>query len=156
MKTKEILVGGYYHDKKIGIREAVFIGKNDAGSEIVEYRIISAKIGSVIGTTSLCHLTSFATWAKTCLSKSECEEILLRLEARKITIPPGENAFLRSVLDEIDGKVTAGLRVSTEPSEKRAITGLVKKGILTCDPEGGEVEFTALGAILMDERMTKQ
>ncbi len=166
MKTKEILVGGLYHDLKVGIREVLSIQQNDAGSDIVEFRIISAKSAqewdhqqgkmvSVIGTTSWCHLTSFATWAKTCLSKSECEEILLRLEARKITIPSGENAFLRSVLDEIDGKVTAGLRVSTEPSEKRAITGLVKKGILTCDPEGGEVEFTALGAILMDERMTK-
>lgn len=166
MKTKEILVGGYYHDKKIGIREVVSIGKNDADTDVVEFRIISAKSAhewdhrqgkkvSIIGTTSLCHLRAFATWAKTCLSKSECEEILLRLEARKITISPGENAFLRSVLDEVDGKVTAGLCVSTESSEKRAVTGLVKKGILTCDPEGGEVEFTDLGAILMDERMTK-
>lgn len=164
MKTKEIVVGGFYHDLKVGIREVLSIGQNDAGSDIVEFRIIAAKAAqewddkqremvSVIGTTSLCHLSSFATWAKKSLNKAECEELMLRMKARKTTISPGEKAFLCSVLHETEGKVLAGVRVSTEQSEKRAITGLVKKGLLTCDTDGSEVEFTAFGAILMDEVM---
>ena len=42
MKTK-ILVSGLYHDLKVGIAR-LSIQQNDASSDIVEFRIISAKI----------------------------------------------------------------------------------------------------------------
>jgi len=164
MKAQDIKVGGFYHDRKDGIREVVSITKNDAGADVVEYRLIAAKVTqewshnekkmvSVIGTTSSSLLPSFATWAKVSLTATECEDLKLRMQSRKIKLPDGEDAFIRSAMSETEGKIAAGLRISIDATEKRAVTGLVKKGLVLRDDESDEAEFTALGAAWVAEHM---
>lgn len=162
MKSKGIQVGGFYHDGKIGIREVISIG--DTFAQRVIYRILAAKVEqeysyaekkvvTTIGTTSECDLTSFAAWAKSHLSEIECRELLVDLTARKLRLPPGEQAFMDSVASECAGPEfipKAGSTISYVFNETRQARGIEKKGLATVDAgragSGGDITLTALGA----------
>lgn len=155
MKVEDIKVGGIYHDGKAAVREVLAIGANAAGIEQVEYRVLAAKVTqqysymeqrmvSVIGTTTTCHLASFAAWAKTGHSKTDCDDLMTRLAARRVKLSPGELAFMESVLDEIGNDLTPGTMLSYDHTEGRAVGGLAKKDLVV--RHKGEVEVTKLGA----------
>lgn len=150
MKVADIKVGGVYHDGKDGIREVQSIG-----IVRVTYRILAAKatqeysydekrMVSVIGSTTSCHLTSFAAWAKTSLSEKECTDLLNSMDAKRIKLSPGELAFMKSALDEAGGAITKGTAITFDNTEGRAVSGLEKKGLVV--RHTGEVEVTILGA----------
>lgn len=155
MKVADIKVGGFYHDGKDGIREVLSIGPDDAEMVRVIYRILAAKatqeyshdkqrMVSVIGTSTSCHMPSFAVWAKRGLSKDECADLLNSMDARRVKLSPGELAFMESALDEAGGVITKGTAISFDHTEGRAISGLEKKGMVVRFI--GEVEVTTLGA----------
>lgn len=155
MKVADIQVGGFYHDGKAGVREVLSIGPDGSGMDRVEYRLLAAKVTqeysyakqrmvSIIGSTTSCHLTSFAAWAKTVLSKDECTDLLNTMDARRIKLSPGELAFMVSALDEAGGVITKGTAITFDPTEGRAVSGLEKKGLVV--RLAGEVEITILGA----------
>ena len=155
MKVADIQVGGFFHDSKAGVREVLAIESDGAGMERVTYRILSAKVMqeysyveqrmvSVIGSATSCHLTSFAAWAKTVLSKDECADLLNSMDARRIKLSPGELAFMESALDEAGGVITKGTAITFDHTEGRAVSGLEKKGLVV--RLTGEVEVTILGA----------
>lgn len=154
MKVADIKVGGFYHDGKAAVREVLAIAPDGAGIERVEYRILAAKVMqehsyaekrtvSVIGTTTSCHLTSFAAWAKLGLSKSDCDDLLTRLAASRVKLSPGELAFMESAIDEAGG-ISVGTMISFDHTEGRAVGGLEKKELVL--RHKGEIEVTALGA----------
>lgn len=155
MKVADIKVGGFYHDGKAAIREVLAIGLDGAGIERIEYRVLAAKVTqqychterrmvSVIGTTTSCHLASFAAWAKAGLSKLDCNELLTRMAASRVKLSPGELAFMESVLDEAGDDLAPGTMLSYDHTEGRAAGGLEKKGLVL--RHKGEVELTKLGA----------
>lgn len=161
MKIKDIVIGGRYHDSKVGVREIVDIRNGTR----VTYRILSAKatqeysyadkkVVSTIGTTSSCDLTSFAQWAKIKLGESEYTQLLIELTTKKLRLPPGEKAFMESVAEEFnDGEFPAsiGTTVSFSFNETRLARGIEKKGLAVVSMAqtrgaGGEIKLTALGA----------
>lgn len=155
MKVADIKVGGFYHDGKAAVREVLAIAPDGAGIERVEYRILAAKVTqeyrhaenrmvSVIGTTSSCHLASFAAWAKLGLSKADCDALLTRMAATRVKLSPGELAFMESALDEVGGEISSGTMISFDHTEGRAVGGLEKKELVV--RHKGEVEVTELGA----------
>ena len=155
MKSGEIKQGGFYYDGKSAIREVLSIAPRHSGVVCVEYRIVTAKalkkyapaqqqVVATAGTTAVCHLTSFAVWAKKCLSKIACDELVLRLEASRIKLSAGELAFMESALDEAGGEIQAGTPINFDHTEGRAISGLQKKLLLV--RRKGEADVTSLGA----------
>ena len=95
MKVADIKAGAFYHDGKVAVRQVLSIGPDDAGIDRVHYRILAAKVTqeysyaekgvvSVIGSSTSCHLTSFAGWAKIKLSKADCDDLLVRMAASKL------------------------------------------------------------------------
>ncbi len=155
MKVADIQVGGFYHDGKAGVREVLSIGSDGAGMDRVAYRILAAKVMqkysyseqrmvSVVGSTASCHLTSFAAWAKTVLSKEECTDLLNSMDAHRIKLSPGELAFMKSSMDEAGGAITKGTAIAFDHMEGRAVSGLEKKGLVV--RLTGEVEVTTMGA----------
>ncbi|ENZ78080.1 MULTISPECIES: Lrp/AsnC family transcriptional regulator [Ralstonia] len=61
----------------------------------------------------------------------------------KVKLSLGEEAFMKSVLKEA-GLASAGSTVSYDHTDGRAVSGLVKKGLVL--RHSGEVELTKLGA----------
>ena len=55
-----------------------------------------------------------------------------------------EAVIVVAALDEAGGAITAGTKINFDSTEKRAVSGLAKKGLLLV--QDGEVEVTALGA----------
>lgn len=155
MKVADIKVGSFYYDGKVAVREVLAIGPDDAGVERVEYRILAAKVTqeyshaekrmvAVIGTTTSCHLASFAAWAKVGLSKPDCDVLLTLLAANQVKLSPGELTFMESALDEAGGEISSGTMISFDHTEGRAVGGLARKELVV--RHNGEVEVTALGA----------
>jgi hypothetical protein len=151
MKTKDIQLG-YYYDGKNGVRQIISV---DVIQNKVKYRILAAKVErefdrhgeahSLIGNESDMDLTSFAAWAKSQHSLIEADAIIDRLRAQKVKLAPGEEAFLASVRQEIQGVVTPGTTVSYDHTEGRAVSGLEKKGLLR-RLGAGECQILGLGA----------
>lgn len=151
MNHKEIVVGGIYSDGKVGLRKV--IAKRGSPIE-VRFIILAAKVEreyvsggqyqSVIGHESGCNLESFARWAKKGFDEEGGQEVLRSLQARKIKLSPGEDAYMRSVIAEA-GIVGPGTTVTYDHTEGRAVGGLEKKGLLQRAPSGGEVEISLLG-----------
>lgn len=157
MKISGIYAGGFYHDNKLAVREVLCINQGHNGTQTLQYRILSAKVAqeynptlkqmvSVIGSTVECNVSSFASWAKVCLTKQECKRLLLTLSARKIKLSPGEQAFMDAARTEVGGPIIAGLCISIDHTEGRAVSGLAKKGLVLRESKGSEAEFTELGA----------
>lgn len=160
MKATEIQVGRYYHDGKQGVREVVSVDR-----DLVVYRIHAAKVQneytyapsnqevqvkSLIGSTSMITLPGFAGWAKAGYDQVGIQPVLAKLQAARIKLAPGEDAFMCSVLRECGRPVGPGTRVSYDHMEGRAVGGLQRKGLLTkC--EGDEVEMTVLGQFKLQE-----
>lgn len=161
MKIKDIVPGGYYYDGKVGVREVISL----EGTPLrVTYRIIAAKVVqeysyadkqiiSTIGTTSSCDLASFAQWAKIKVEEDERETLLADLAVKKISLPPGEKAFMYSVAGEITGgelRPKVGLSISFSFNETRQVRGIERKGLATVsrmsNGNGGDITLTALGA----------
>lgn len=149
MKTSEITVGTTYHDGKVGVRKVVAIK-----GQVVTYQLLSAKAekgwsirtGTVknhIGTESEMMLNGFSRWAKSAHDDESAEELLNSIAARKLKLSPGELAFMESVRCEC-GRVLAGVHVTYDHAESRAVSGLSKKGCLI--KMDGEVSITKLGA----------
>lgn len=162
MKATDIEVGAFYHDGKDAVREVISIAPDGAGIERVEYRILAAKMTQeyrhadkqtvpLIGTTTSCHLASFAGWAKAKLSRAECDALLVRLAVRKVKLSPGELAFMESALDEAGGTITPGMEISFNHTEGRAVGGLERKGLVVRQKH--EVEVTSLGAAWFDSAL---
>ena len=158
MKTADVVIGGVYHDGKVGVREVVSM----VGDHLrVTYRILAAKVEQeysyadkkmipTIGTTSSCDLASFAQWAKTKLDgDGECQKLLTDLSAKKLRLAPGERAFMNSV-SRAAGYPTEGTTVSYSFNETRQARGIEKKGLAAVSAGrsgcGGEITLTALGA----------
>lgn len=157
MKVKEIEVGRFYHDNKAGVREVLALIQDPDGNHSVEYRILAAKstqeydskrreMVSVIGTTSRCRVSSFATWAKVGMDALGAQALMMTMQAKKIKLPPGELAFMVSAVHEVGGPLTEGLRIEIAHTEGRAASGLEKKGLLLRDKATNEAVFTPLGA----------
>jgi len=152
MKVNEIQVGKYYHDAKEGVREVLAI---EGGPLRVKYKLLAAKqtqeydyktraMKSRIGEIAVVSLETFASWAKSVHDQGSIEDVLLTLEAKKVKLSPGEQAFVRGALEAAEGKLEAGKRVGIDHTEGRAVAGLVKKGVV--HRIGDEAEFTRLGA----------
>lgn len=157
MKVKEIEVGRFYHDNKAGVREVLAITKEADGSPAVKFRIVAAKAAqeydserremvSVLGTTSRCLLSSFATWAKVGMDEQGAKAIMTTMQAKKLKLAPGELAFMVSAIDEVGGHLTESMRIDIAHTEGRAASGLEKKGLLVRDKGTGEAVITPLGA----------
>jgi len=155
MKISDIEVGAFYHDGKAGVRKVLAIGRDHEGIELVEYRILAARamqeyshiegrMVSIIGTTSSCHYASFAAWAKVRLSESACKDLLMNMQVRALKLSVGEQVFMMSILNEVDGEILQGTLVSYDHTEGRAAGGLEKKGLVV--RHKGEVEITPLGS----------
>lgn len=155
MKITDIEAGSFYHDGKDGVREVLSIGPGDAGVARMEYRILAAKVTqefswekqqmvSLIGTVSSCAVPSFSAWAKIKMTKEECDDLLLRMAARKVKLSPGEKAFMDDARSEAGGEITPGTMISFDHMEGRAVSGLEKKGLVL--RHKGEVEVSKLGA----------
>ena len=153
MKRREILVGHIYHDGKHGLRE-VLGEKPLAGT--IRYRLLASKVErefgtdgqpkSLIGQESEVTTNGFAAWAKVGYAAEDGHRVLLRLQAEKVKLSPGESAFMQSVIVEAEGgSLAAGTRVSYDHTEGRAVAGLEKKGLLH-RAGGHEVEVLPLGA----------
>ncbi|TAL65853.1 MAG: hypothetical protein EPN79_11940 [Burkholderiaceae bacterium] len=153
MNHKEIIVGRIYHDGKAGLRKVTSI----SGSPIaVRYRILAAKVErdfdwrshqyqSLIGHVGECTLEAFARWANTGYDEAGAQAVLLSLQARKIKLSPGEDAFMRSAAAKVH-VAGQGSKVSYSHTEGRAITGLEKKGLLLPRLKiTNQVEFSPLG-----------
>ena len=169
MRSSEIVVGGIYHDGKVGVREIVAIDdihSPSADAPQVTYRILAAKVGQeysyaekkvipVIGTESKCNLSSFSQWAK--LKVADADSLLTDLAARKLKLPPGEKTLMLSMSKEIDGAPAAGTVISFSFNEIRQVRGLEKKGLVTVDQprsgSDGEVTLTPLGAAWMNTNL---
>ena len=63
--------------------------------------------------------------------------MLARIATIQTKLSAGELGFMEAALDEAGGTITMG-------TERRAVSGLAKKGLLSL--QKGEVEVTALGA----------
>lgn len=153
MNAQEIQVGHIYHDGKQGLRKVIAA---DYRSGTVVYRLLAAKVErefnsagepiSILGHTSEVTLQAFAAWAKRGYSEDEGLRFLGRLQAARIKLSPGEQAFMQSVFDEAEGgALEAGSLVSYDHTEGRAVSGLQKKGLLN-RVEKGEAELSLLGA----------
>lgn len=75
--------------------------------------------------------------------KDSVRELLLQLQAKKTKLSPGEQAYMQSAMDEAGGAITAGTHIQFDHMEGRAVSGLVKKGLVV--RHKGEVEVTLLG-----------
>lgn len=150
MKLQDIQIGRIYHDGKQGLREVVGI----KGS--VRYRLLAAKVErqfgrngqpeSLLGRESEVTMGAFAAWAKVGYSAEEGRCVLLRLQAAKVKLSLGEEAFLTRLLDEVEGRLLGvGSVVSYDHTEGRAVAGLEKKGLLR-RVGGRESEVLPLGA----------
>ena len=162
MKASLITVGGVYHDGKLGVREVLII---DGAPLRVTYRILAQKVEhqyngrdqgmvSLIGADSRCDLDSFATWAKVQVVPDARESLLEELSVRKLKLPPGEVAFMRSVAAEYAGsdfQPVRGSSVSFNGEELRSARSVARKGLADVGESalagaGGEITLTALGA----------
>lgn len=163
MRVKDIVVGGVYHDGKMGVRKVLSIARDDAGMDRVRYSIMESKVRhsfdhrvgkmvSIIGNESSCHLTSFATWAWRQISTSEYKQIQVSLEAGRTKLTPGEQKFLLDLANPI----YEGSRIQAPSTYKRTLSGLEKKGLLVLVEPSGEVEFTALGAYIAEQSHATQ
>ncbi|MCK4120400.1 hypothetical protein ACI2UK_27015 [Ralstonia nicotianae] len=152
MKPSDIKPGKFYHDTKAGVREVLAI---EGAPLRVKYKVLAAKqtqeydyesraMKSIIGSAAIVTLEAFAAWAKSEHDENSVADLLLNLEARKVKLSPGEQAFVRAAVAETEGKISSGMRIEIEHMEGRAVAGLVKKGLVIRD--GGEAEFTKLGA----------
>lgn len=171
MKSTEIKVGGLYHDGKLAVREVIAIAPDDAGIERVEYRILAAKVMqeysyaekkmiSVVGSTTSCHLASFASWAKLGLSHAECQALLALLSAKRVKLPPGELELMVSIADVFadgDSQAGPGMKVPFDLSETRAAKSLAHKGLFdvreVVPGRGGMMTLTAIGAAWVRHRL---
>lgn len=161
MKVSDVVVGGVYHDNKVGVREIVSIvpGSQKSSDQRVTYRILSAKVEqeysyadkkmiSVIGTTASCDLASFASWAKMNVGDDAREQLLTELAAKKLRLPPGEKAFMESL-----GVEYMDCPISFAFNETRQARGVEKKGlVIVKQPRAGsdgEVALTDLGVAWM-------
>lgn len=142
-----------YHDGKVGLREVVAI---EGAPLCVRYRLLAAKVErefdrhgterSVLGAESTVTLAAFAAWAEAGYDATEGAQMLLRLQAAKVKLSPGEMAFVKCVRAEMrDGPIAEGTLVPYGHTEGRAVAGLEKKGLVR-RVGGGEVEWLALGA----------
>ncbi|VVE18434.1 MULTISPECIES: hypothetical protein [Pandoraea] len=152
MKHDQIQAGMFYHDAKAGVREVIVI---EGAPLRVKYRVLAAKqtqaydyesraMKSLIGSESVVSLESFASWARSAHDRRSIDSVLLSLEARRVKLSPGEQAFVRATLDAAHGKIADGMRVGIDHTEGRSVAGLVKKGIVVRD--GDEAVITKLGA----------
>lgn len=164
MKTSSIEMGGIYYDGKLGVREIVGMdGAAGCSDTRVTYLILAAKseqeysyteksMVSLIGQTSKCDLASLAAWAKVVVRPEDKEKLLTNLAAKKLRLPPGEAAFMRSVANEFSGEIqaTPGVSVSFSFNETRSARGIAKKRLATVLTGalggGGEITLTELGA----------
>ncbi len=158
MKASDIVVGGVYHDGKVGVREVVSIDPDSRFSdERVTYAILAAKVEqeysyaehkmvSIIGTETSCNRASFSQWAKT--KVDDVQALLTDLAAKKLRLPPGEKAFMESLGDEF-----VDCSISFAFNETRQARGVEKKGLVTVNQpragSDGEVTLTALGVAWM-------
>lgn len=152
MNIGRVQVGLIYHDGKQGLREVLAI----SGEPLkVKYRILAAKVERefdrhgqakcLVGEESAMSLEAFARWAACSFDRKEGLELQARLQAAKVKLSPGEQAFMRDVLVEAGAGVTAGTLVSYSNREGVAVGGLHRKGLVR-RLEGGEVEILPLGA----------
>jgi len=70
--------------------------------------------------------------------------MLARIATIQTKLSSSEQGFMEAALDEAGGGITPGTKINFDSTEKRAVTGLEKKGLLLV--QDGEVEVTALGA----------
>ncbi len=70
--------------------------------------------------------------------------MLARIATIQTKLSAGEREFMEAALDEAGGAITAGTKINFDSTEKRAVSGLEKKGLMLV--QHGEVEVTALGA----------
>lgn len=155
MKLSEIKVGHIYHDGKQGLREVVDVNRIQS---VVRYRLLAAKNerqlsqnnwSSVLGLECNVSLQGFAAWAKSCYTQEDGRKLLLRLQAAKIKLSPGEIAFVQGVQAEIEGQTLGAPSViSYDHTEGRAVAGLERKGLLR-RMAGGEAELLPMGAALI-------
>lgn len=134
MKVNQILIGRIYTDGKSGIREVTHLGGHHSDDSLrVTYNILAARHENkydyhstgrtcVIGESSSCEISSFASWAKTSLSKAECDAKLVDLAALKLKLPPGERDFMQSLGDQ-----HVNCAISFTEDEKRAARGDKKR-----------------------------
>lgn len=151
MKATEIVVGDVYWDGKQGLRKVVAM--HGTIFVKVRYALLAAKVErmlfskdavSLIGRESDIALETFATWARKRFNPEEGAQQLLVLQAAKVKLSPGEEAFMQSVAAELQGVVEAGTQVSYDHTEGRAVGGLERKGMLK-RLAGNEIELTDLG-----------
>lgn len=156
MKVSEIKAGCIYFNGKDSVREVFAMGNN---SSIVHYRLLAARqeqewssdakaMVSVIGKAAACKIESFATWAKESFSPEGGQQLLVRLQAKKIKLSPGEKAFMQSAAVEAGGVGKVGTHIQFNHTESRAVGGLEKKGLVV--RHKGEVEVTPLGEAWFD------
>ncbi len=70
--------------------------------------------------------------------------MLARIATIQTKLSAGELGFMEAALDEAGGTITMGTKITFDSTERRAVSGLAKKGLLSL--QKGEVEVTALGA----------
>lgn len=150
MKKLDIEVGAFYHDGKAGVREVLELSRDEVKYRVLatrapmEYSFKERKPISVIGRMSFCQLHSFAVWAKVKLSEAECKDLLMNMKVRSLKLSMGEQAFMTSIMNEVDGEILQGTMISYDHTEGRAAGGLEKKGLVV--RHKGEVEITPLGS----------
>lgn len=137
MKTNEIAEGRIYFDGKQGLRQVV---KLMPLSGEVRYKLLHAKAMqsfeysggpvNLAGQEATLLMQGFAAWAKHGYEREAGQQMLLKLQAHRIKLAPGEKSLMESILKEAGCAPTAGTAVTFKREESRAVAGLQKKGLV--------------------------
>lgn len=165
MKESLIKAGSFYSDGSLGIREVLSVGVSTNHSGVqgasvacVHYRVVHAVKGNEIGIDKSMTLTSFATWAKSEITKNEADSKVIVFTAAKLE--PKLSPTHRQFLEAFDSDLTTNTLSSCTAEEYAAANACFKKGFLQEAPPKKvvhyDVSFTELGLAVLALVKSKQ